>query len=266
MSFTLPVAGCSDELGMVHEVKLLDDGTMVVNKDHDIDLELSLAELGAEAPGCVKVWQGYNKNPRMIITVAADQLAAQYGTHYTAFMKAICYCMCVDYIRHVEPRSIHKSGSIESPYQELMTYATIMSTNMIAVATKTETGGEFKPSLKTMNSLASMLLNRSHKEAPWPDETQWNMLAKAVGKWVPPIMTPTHHGTYSLQTPLGSLARECLHVAAYPVEHALLESGVRLPDARFTKALEKEYIWQRRQLIKGITWLFERGKWPLVRP
>jgi hypothetical protein len=220
--------------------------------------------MGAELPGCVKVWQAYNKNPRIIITVAATKLAKQYGTHYTAFTKAICYACAVDYIRHVEPPSVFAHNVIESPYLELMKAATDMAYNKVAMATKTETGREWHPGPSTMRGLAERLKQRVH-QAPSVGE-EWLMTASTAQNYIWAIMLDYSSSSNLLITALSNLACECMQIAAYPVERMLIKDGVvQLPDARYTAALEKEMLWQRRHLIKGITSLFERTEWPWVR-
>lgn len=68
--------------GVRHVVTIANDGTMTLQPDvHDVELETSLAELGAELPRCLLAYQRWYSNPFYFIQEHIGQSLAQTCMH-----------------------------------------------------------------------------------------------------------------------------------------------------------------------------------------
>lgn len=263
MSFRLPIDNCLDEHGEPHYVTLHDDGTMTFDGNHDPDLELALGELGAKLPPCILVYQAWVHDPFRLIANASRSIAYQYGTQMSYVMRAVITSLGIDFLRHVEPPSVHPDRIVEKNYNSLMERARVVAADFLDISVGKKHVDIRKPYptdhiVRARDILQSSQFSVSLASLTYSPRYHWYAMMYEADKRLVPLALAKMHMN-DLVMILDKLASACTHLAGDP--QVIFADYTNDPhDAA------EEAAWQRRHMIKGITCLMEGKPWPEVKP
>lgn len=259
MSFRIPQQ-CADDWGKepLHFIAVNDDGTLTL-EDHDTDLELSLIELGAPEPRCIRGLKNYLKEPLGLI-LEIDGVLRHYGVGNSphGFQNEIGPRLAVDFAQHafdsylvgaVEYRE--RANAVLNIARELFTVRIdlfmferlpVGVTNFVDFSRDCRDAfvAAMAASDKVRASMAGHYMSHN-----------FPLLLQNLGPMVMTTITP--HQTYER-------VKQVAHVARVAARVACEQSG-RLP-SDCANQVAAELDWQKRHAVAAITSLVEGKSWP----
>lgn len=261
MAFGLTIE-CSGER---HTLRLTDDGRVHVDPEvHDIALERSLAEMGAELPQCIDGADTYIADPTVLIMELPD-LMEQYGflddesdrTTYSwtsleaQWKLAALWNLCADAVAHVMPYT--KDGS-----KARTTTSDIVDVTREIL--RSQQGDDdlallMKRLAKTATSVAGGLQSRTPSGLQKPAAAYVAMAAAKLAKMV-------YHRHWTMYD--AEVLEMCRDAAVAHVKPCADKPHLSFGECADLEAVyaNREKQWQAGCLVRGITAMLENKPWP----
>jgi hypothetical protein len=251
---------CSGER---HTLRLTDDGRIHVDPDkHDVALERTLADLGAELPQCIEGADTFTADPTALILDLPDVME-QYGalqrqaTRYylllsiqARWQRDASWNLCADALEHVMPYT--KEGSkARNTTSDIID----VTREVLRAENDDDLHLSIKSLAKTATSIAGGLQSHPPRHTQKPAAVYVLSAAAKLAKMV------YHRHTTIYDTRVLELCRTAAVAHANPcvdTPHLSFEECVDL-EAVYAN---REKQWQAGCLVRGITAMLEWKPWP----
>lgn len=255
------IVDCSGER---HTLHLSDDGNAHIDPEaHDVDLELSLAEMGAELPQCIAGIQTYEEDFTVLINDLPD-LLEQHGllptddSNQSAWENLskvyllqlhAAHNLCADAIEHVLPMM-----DITTPGGTVVTDIVSVTRKLLAMP-----AGSLYALISKLASSASSTAGgyKSRKRGRMFRPEAY--IASAASKLAKMVHQKIHLRTSDVL----ELTRDAVVAHNDPCGEDWQRSFGECADLEAIYA-NREKQWQRAQLVRGVTAMLKGKPWPSI--